>query len=74
VALWPAMVMGEELDILEKIFLEERRYFWRKNVEDNGRMEKFGEFGGRKRKERKRKKEKKMKRGRYFLERKSENN
>jgi len=47
-----------------EIFLEER----------NGRMEKFVEFGGRKRKERKRKKEKKMKRGRYFLGRKRKNN
>ena len=37
-------------------------------------MEKFGEFGGKKRKERKRKKEKKMKKGRYFLGRKSGNN
>ena len=31
-------------DILEKIFLEEEIFL----VEDNGRMEKFGEFGGRK--------------------------
>ena len=44
---------GRDLDILEKIFLEERRYFWWKVVEDNGRMENFVEFGGRKRKERK---------------------
>ena len=49
---WPAMVMGERLDILEKIFLV-FRYFWWKVVEDNGRMENFVEFGGRKRKERK---------------------
>ena len=43
---WPAMVMGEGLDILEKIFCV--RYFG----EDifGGRMEKFVEFGGRKRK------------------------
>ena len=58
---------------MEKIFLVWRRYFWWKVVEDNGRMENFVEFGGRKRKERKRKKEKKMKKGRYFLGRKSEN-
>ena len=32
------------------------RYFWRRVVEDNGRMENFVEFGGRKRKERNRKK------------------
>ena len=61
-------------DILEEIFLEERRYFWRKDVESNGRMENFIEFGGRKRKEGKRKKEKKMKKRRYSLGRKSENN
>ena len=54
-----------------------RRYFWWRRYfgEDifGGRMEKFGEFGGKKRKERKRKKEKKMRKGRYFLGRKSEN-
>ena len=43
-ATWPAMVMREEWDIVEKDIL----------VEENGRMEKVGEFGGKK-KERKKK-------------------
>ena len=51
-------------DILKKIFWR-WRYFWWKKME---------EFGGRKRKERKKEKEKKMRKGRYFLGRKSENN
>ena len=55
---------------LEKIFVEVEIFL----VEENGRMEKVGEFGGRKRKERKRKKKKKLEKGRYFLGRKSENN
>jgi len=60
---------------------ERRRYFGEDIfggedilVEENGRMEKVGEFGGRKRKERKRKKKKKLEKGRYFLGSESENN
>ena len=43
-------------DILEKIFVV-KKIFWRRYF--GGKMEKFGEFGGKKRKERKRKKERK---------------
>jgi len=74
VALWPAMVMGEEFEWFGIFW---RRYFWWRRYfgEDifGGRMENFVEFGGRERKERKRKKEKKLKKGRYSLGRKSEN-
>ena len=46
------MVRGEV-----EIFLDE--VFWWKVGEENGRMEKFGEFGGKKRKEGKRKRKRK---------------
>jgi len=55
---------GREVGYFGEDIFGWRRYFWWKVVESNGRMENFGEFGGRKRKERKRKKEKKMKKGR----------
>ena len=67
------MVMGEVGYFWRRYFWR-RRYFWWKIGEENGRMEKFGEFGGKKRKEGKRKKERKMKKGSYFIGRKSENN
>ena len=51
------MVMGEVFECFG-IFLE-KIFWWRRYFGEDifgGRMEKFGEFGGRKRKERKRKK------------------
>ena len=69
-ATWPAMEEREKEIFCGGDIL--KRYFGGGDilVEENGRMEKVGKFGGKKRKERKRKKEKKMKREDILLEEK----